>query len=421
MDRLSDAGSTGAGAMRFGANYVPSKGWFYSWLDFDPEAVRRDLADIASLGLDHVRIFPVWPWIQPNRGLIRRDAVDDVLAVIDLARAAGLGVAVDVIQGHLSSFDFLPSWVLTWHQSSVFTDRRVRAGLAEYVSELAGAVGTRDNCFAITLGNEVNNLYPTNDVDPAAASAWAAELLDVVRAAAPHLTALHSVYDDAWYAADHPFGAADAVTLGDLTTVHSWVFNGATAIAGGLAPAATSHADYLVSLAAAFGPPDRPVWLQEIGAPLPDVGADVGLFVHRSLATVSPNPALWGITWWASHDIDRALVDFPDREYDLGLFTVDHRPKPAGKALQEFLRSVPGRAPDGRRTGLVCPVDPVLDPLARAAVAPGSPFHLGWVRLRESGPVSIVAPGKARDAEHLASRGISELAVLGTELADFPC
>jgi hypothetical protein len=53
---------------RFGANYVPSAGWFYSWLDYDGDAVRRDFADLAGLGLDHVRVFPVWPWIPPSTG-----------------------------------------------------------------------------------------------------------------------------------------------------------------------------------------------------------------------------------------------------------------------------------------------------------------------------------------------------------------
>ena len=116
--------------IRFGANYVPSAGWFYSWLDYSPDAVRRDFADLATLGLDHVRVFPVWPWIQPNRALIRRRGIDDLLDTVDAAAEFGLEVCVDLIQGHLSSFDFLPSWVLTWHRRSVFTDDAVRAGLA---------------------------------------------------------------------------------------------------------------------------------------------------------------------------------------------------------------------------------------------------------------------------------------------------
>ncbi|WP_436500472.1 glycoside hydrolase 5 family protein [Actinokineospora sp. HUAS TT18] len=371
---------------RYGANYVPSTGWFYSWLDFSADAVRRDFADLAGLGLDHVRVFPVWPWVQPNRGLIRRRAVDDLLTTIDIASEFGLGVAVDLLQGHLSSFDFLPSWVLTWHQASVFTDRTVRDGIAVYAAHVAKAVATRDNVFAITLGNEVNNLWPANPTTPSASREWASELLDVVRGAAPDVLCLHSVYDDAWYAPEHPFHPADAVDLGDLTTVHSWVFNGTSRLDGPLGPATVSHAEYLVDLAASLAP-GRGVWLQELGAPRPDIpAADAAEFVRRTLAAVAGHPALWGVTWWSSHDIDRGLLDFPDREYDLGLFTVDHEPKPIALALAEHLRStvtppVPVELP--------CPVDLRAEPRRRDEVAPGSAFHTEWVRNR---PARIVHP-----------------------------
>src|SRR3954471_11344011 len=161
---------------RFGANYVPSSGWFYSWLDYDGAAVRRDFEDLAGLGLDHVRVFPVWPWLQPNRALIRSRGVAELLDTVDAAAECGLAVSVDLLQGHLSSFDFLPSWVLTWHQRSLFTDAAVRDGIAEYVDRLTRAVATRANVFAVTLGNEVNNLWPSNATTLEASSRWAAEL-----------------------------------------------------------------------------------------------------------------------------------------------------------------------------------------------------------------------------------------------------
>ncbi|MEV4170408.1 glycosyl hydrolase [Nonomuraea sp. NPDC049709] len=391
---------------RFGANHVPSAGWFYGWLDDPAETARRDFEDLAGIGLDHVRIFPVWPWIQPNRTLIRRRGVADLLAVIDAAAEFGLSVAVDLLQGHLSSFDFLPSWVLTWHRRGVFTDPEVRAGLVTYVDTLTRAVATRDNVFAVTLGNEVNNLYPASPATPGAAREWAAELLGVARAAAPGLLTLHSLYDATWYDPEHPFHPADNVDLGDLTTVHSWVFNGVSALDGPLGPATVTHADYLVELAAATSPdPARPVWLQEVGAPRPDVPeADAPEFVRRLLDAVTPNPALWGVTWWCSHDLDRSLADFPEREYDLGLFTADHRIKPAARELA----AAAGRphAPARHRPALVCEVDLRSEPERRAEVAPGSAFHAEWVRLRESGPLAIVTAARAGDPAHLAARGI---------------
>ena len=394
---------------RFGANYVPSSGWFYSWLDFDADAVRRDFADLAALGLDHVRIFPIWPWIQPNRGLIRPRAIDDVLAMIDCAAEFDLDVSVDLIQGHLSSFDFLPSWVLTWHQASVFTDSTVRTGLNQYVRVLAGAVASRENVFAITLGNEVNNLWPANPAELADSRSWAIELLSAAREAAPDLLHVHSLYDDAFYAPKHPFGAADAAEFGDLTSVHSWVFNGVSDVDGPLGPATRSHADYLVELAQAVATtPDRPVWLQEFGAPRPDIPAELaGQFTTATIEHVLPNPALFGVTWWCSLDIDRALKDFPDREYDLGLFTVDHQRKPAAQAVADLIASGPrGQA---SRPALVCPVDPA-EPTTRDTFAPGSPFHRAWVARRVDGPIALVPPGKADDADYLAARRITNIA-----------
>ncbi|NUR95448.1 MAG: glycosyl hydrolase, partial [Kribbellaceae bacterium] len=92
-------------------------------------------------------------------------------------------------------------------------------------------------------------------------------------------------------------------------------------------------------------------------------------------------------------DIDRRLLDFPDREYDLGLFTVDHRRKPAAQALSELiadvrLNGVPQHAP---ATTLTAPINLRTEPDRRAEVAPGSDFHLRWVAARANGPVRITS------------------------------
>jgi len=109
---------------------------------------------------------------------------------------------------------------------------------------------------------------------------------------------------------------------------------------------------------------------------------------------VLPNPALYGVTWWSSHDIDRQLLDFPDREYDLGLFTVDHQRKPAAQALADIIASVRtnGVPAEPAVTTLTAPVNLRTAPERRAEVAPGSDFHLQWVAARTEGPVRITLP-----------------------------
>lgn len=48
-------------SLRFGVNYTPSGDWFHSWLEPDWSQIARNLDAIADLGLDHIRVFPMWP------------------------------------------------------------------------------------------------------------------------------------------------------------------------------------------------------------------------------------------------------------------------------------------------------------------------------------------------------------------------
>ncbi|PRY36258.1 glycoside hydrolase 5 family protein [Umezawaea tangerina] len=331
--------------LRFGVNYTPSSGWFHHWLDFDLDAVRADLASIAALGLDHVRVFPLWPVFQPNRGLVRPRAVQQLVSMVDAAAAEGLDVQVDALQGHLSSFDFYPSWVQTWHRRNVFTDPDVLAGQAFYLRTLLEALRDRPNFLGLTLGNETNLLTESNPLTPDEAAAWLDELLLVCAAVAPDQPHVHSEYDAVWYSDDHPFLPAHAARKGAMTTVHSWVFNGTAQRYGPLSVESVHHAEYLVELAKAWGAPDRPVWLQEIGAAQPEIGAEQAPeFAERTLANVLSCTNLWGVTWWCSHDVDRSLVDFPEREYELGLLTTERKVKPLGETVARIVaraREVP--------------------------------------------------------------------------------
>jgi hypothetical protein len=405
------------GTPRFGVNYTPSVGWFHHWLDFELDTVRADLDSIAALGMDHVRVFALWPLFQPNRTLIRPRAVEQLVSLADAAAERGLDVSVDGLQGHLSSFDFQPSWTLSWHRRNMFTDPDVLSGEAEYLRTLAAALADRPNFIGMTLGNETNQFsgdpHPDPDrITPAQAAAWLERMLEACEAGAPGKFHLHCSYDAAWYLDGHPFTPGHAAQIGAATAIHSWVFNGTAQRYGAKSVASDHHAAYLIELSKAWAiDPRRPVWLQEVGAPAPHIAPDDAAdFTRKTIANALDTEELWGVTWWCSHDVDRSLADFPELEYSLGLLTTDRQPKPAGLEIAKIIDEVRESftPPRPRTTALRLDLPEAVD--ERAACGPGGAYFEAFMRLAGDGarPTTVLA-GRAADPAYLDARGITEV------------
>jgi hypothetical protein len=402
---------------RFGANYTPSQHWWHVWLDFDTPGVtgtiRRDLDAIAGLGLDHVRVFPSWPVFQPDRGRVRPRAVAQLVELVRLAAAAGLDVSVDALQGHLSSFDFYPSWTLTWHRRNLFTDPAVVEAQALLVRTLAGALRDEPNYLGLNLGNEPNNLVAHNPVTTGEVDAWLDRLLTCADVADPGHPATHCAYDAAWYAEGHPFGPGACATKGAMTCVHPWVFSEDCARRyGPRSPEVTHLAEYVVELARAYATdPARVTWVQELGAPAPHIpAADAPGFAERTLANVLTCARVWGVTWWCSHDVDRALLDFPELEYGLGLLRTDGSVKPVGAAVSRAVAAARSAPPEPvpRPTALALDADP--DGRGRAASAPGGAYFEAWMRLTAEGHrPAVVLASRVGDRDYLGGRGITTI------------
>lgn len=404
--------------LRFGANYTPSTEWMHAWMSLDLDAVRRDFAALAELGLDHVRIFPLWTVLQPNRTLIRERAVEDVRAVVDAAGEFGLDVSVDVIQGHLSSFDFIPSWLFTWHDKNMFTHPDAVSGQVALVERLGAALGDAGNFLGFTTGNETNQFSAKTHPSPwpvteAEAAAWITALLDAADRSAPAQQHVHSEYDAAWYMDGHGFTPALASRLGAMTTVHSWIFNGTAQRYGGRSVASDRHAEYMIELSRAFATdPRRPIWLQEVGAPSNCLTPDeMPGFLEATVRAAVRTDDLWGITWWCSHDVSRELADFPDLEYTLGLVGQDGAAKPIGRRFAEIIPELRERRPAPPRTlGIVVEVDDDDTPVSRGALGPGGPVFQAWVDACTDGAdPAFVTSRTAADPAALAARGVTEL------------
>ncbi|GAA3785595.1 cellulase family glycosylhydrolase [Streptomyces coacervatus] len=397
--------------LRFGVNYTPRRGWFHAWHDFDPQHAREDLAQIAGLGLDHIRVFHLWPLLQPNRTLIRTAAVDQLVQLVDLAAEAGLDVMVDGVQGHLSSFDFYPEWTRSWHHRNVFTDPEAVEAQAELLRTLGRALADRPNLIGLQLGNELNNLVEHNPVTAAEVDHYLDTLLTAAREGLrPNQLATHSAYDAAWYGDDHPFTPEASARKGDVTTVHPWVFSADCARRYGPASFEVQHlAEYGTELAKAYADdPSRPVWVQETGAPEPHIPApEAPHFARATILNAADCTGLWGMTWWCSHDVARSLADYPELEYTLGLFDATGRAKPIAEALAETVAELRAKptSPQPRDTALV------LDctPSTRSVSGPGGEYFEEWMRRRKQGErPAVVLAERTDDSGYLAARGIMQ-------------
>lgn len=411
--------------MRFGVNYTPSHGWFHTWLNPDWQAIGRDLDQIASLGADHIRVFPLWPILQPNRTLINNQGLDDLHHMVDLAAQRGLDSFVDVVQGHLSSFDFLPSWVTTWHARNIFTDEQTIHALADLIFQVYQSLDDLDGFRGMTVGNECNQFLGTaHPLGMTATSeqidAWLDALISplATRAEQDRRILVHSEDDAVWYLPGHAFTPIQQGHIGSLSTIHAWVFNGVIGKYGPGSQECLSHGRYLIELAKAYeNRAHRPVWAQEIGAPLNVMTvAQAPTFMQESVRRMAQADDLFGITWWCSHDVNRGLADFPDLEYDLGLIDQDGRVKELGRLFSSLaeevhsLSNVRQNRPSGNRVAIVLPSDSEGMSQIRSACAPGGRIFEAWMKGTASGEsVLFTNRNRANDAAYLAERGIGRL------------
>ncbi len=99
-------------AFSLGVNYWPRRKAMSWWRDFDAAEVEDDLALIASLGMDLVRVFLLWDDWQPHPDEVSSRRLAELERVCDLAATFGLGLDVTFFVGHMSGPNWAPQWSL---------------------------------------------------------------------------------------------------------------------------------------------------------------------------------------------------------------------------------------------------------------------------------------------------------------------
>lgn len=392
--------------LRFGVNYVPSNGWWYSWIDWDDLTFHNDFAAIAELGCDHIRIHCLWPVFQPNPRLVSETMLGRLARLLELANVAGLDVVVTVLNGWLSGFDFRPSWLDD--DANIFVDRAVIDAELDLLSAIADRIGTHERFLGFDVANEpsVLSTLTKNVTTRSEGDRWVAEILQHCERVAP--AKLHSVGMDhlPWLRNDTPFGRPTLAQAGAVTPIHAWIyFTGALERYGETGTGTIHLPEYMLELAKAYhDDPGRQVWLQEYGVSrewVQDLSPED--FLERATMASVTVENLWGITWWCSHDIDRRLGGFIELEYDLGLLTVNNVVKPIGQRFHDVIhkiRSDRRGVATVRTTAVVLPDN----------LTPDLEFADVFFALIDKGiDPAIVLGSKATNKGYLKSRGISTL------------
>jgi len=404
------AGPVRRRAFRLGVNYTPSTRWFHMWEDWREADLRRDLDDIAALGLDHIRIMLLWSAFQPEPNLVSGEKLDRLEQFLGYADAAGLDVEVTVFNGHISARYWTPNWLQTTPKPvNWFTDPAALDAQHTLLRALAARIGRHPRFLGFDLSNEP--YYYWDDfaglfVLPSQADAWAHALCATAEEVAPGKA--HTVgcdrapWDDGRY-----FTRPGLANAGNVVAIHPWTSFSGTLKTDPLGAVATHNAERLIQVAQAYATdPARTVWIQEDGAAPSIHFSDAtrpqyGEWLTRSIRNAASCAHTLGFTWWCSHDVNPALVpNLNPLEYDLGLYTNDRKLKPAGQALKdlvaEFDRTPPKPAP--RTTAIVIP-----------DLFPTWGNNRFFTLAAEGKRVAFVLQSRASDANYLKQRGITEL------------
>src|SRR6266496_3446887 len=159
-DAVTPAGGRGRQRrVRFGVNYVPTENWWFSWSDWNRRSIDADLKDIATLGMDHIRIMLLWSELQPNSTYLRGEQLDRLAELLDLADARDLDVEVTVLNGAVSGVLFVPPYLISNSNGrirNVLTDPIAIDREQWVLGQVAARIGNHRRFLGFDLSNEIH-------------------------------------------------------------------------------------------------------------------------------------------------------------------------------------------------------------------------------------------------------------------------
>lgn len=171
-------------SFELGVNYWPRRRAMYMWREFDVVEVREEMAQIAEMGFDVVRVFTLAEDFIPRPLAVAGTMVERLVEVVRAASEAGLQVVPTLIVLNMSGRIWWPRWMLNGHgrPGNLFSDIALRSQLL-LVEACARALAGDRAIRAFDLANEIDDAQRPRSRD--AGRLWTSMLADAVRRAAP--------------------------------------------------------------------------------------------------------------------------------------------------------------------------------------------------------------------------------------------
>ncbi|MEP6857590.1 MAG: hypothetical protein ABI994_04325 [Gemmatimonadales bacterium] len=168
-----------------GVNYWPRRSAMYMWRELDIGEVREEMAQIAAIGFDVVRLFTLAQDFLPRPLCVAGDMIANLGQVVRAAKDAGLKIVPTLIVINMSGKFWWPEWMLDaqGRPSDLFADPTILRTQAMLVETCARALGGDDSIRAFDLANEIDDAQRPRTRD--AGWLWASLLANTIRRVAP--------------------------------------------------------------------------------------------------------------------------------------------------------------------------------------------------------------------------------------------
>jgi endo-1,4-beta-mannosidase len=344
-------------SFELGVNYWPRRSAMYMWRELDIGEVREEMAQIAAIGFDVVRLFTLAQDFLPRPLCVAGDMVANLVSVVRAAKDAGLKIVPTLIVINMSGKFWWPEWMLDaqGRPGDLFSDPTILRTQAMLVETCARALGGDESIRAFDLANEIDDAQRPRTRD--AGWLWASLLANTIRRVAPgtpiqigaHLpsltTANYMRVDDVGEIADE-----------DLMHAYPLYYDGARSF---LDPELVPFSCALTAelsgrgrrplmqefglCTAPRGSPGQTITDDFLGKPLRQYLAseEEGAAYYHAVLQRLVNTGATGAYAWSYGDYDSRLFDreplaLAVRERTFGLVRADGSEKPAAEVFRKF-------------------------------------------------------------------------------------